>query len=331
MISILTSRRFAVASGFISIALLLAWMPYSKFLISHEAAPLLKIVWAFSASDDWTHCRFVPFILAGLIYFRWPELKRIEWKGEWWGLPVMAVSGILFWFGYVTDIYYLAYFMMQTLIAGMILWFCGRQMLMGLAFPLMFMVFMWPLLFLDNWIAFPLRILMSGVSHHFLNLVGVENLQIGTAIVSAPDYVTGLRQGERFQLDVANPCSGIRSLFALTMVAALYSYLTLPKLWQRWGLFVCAAPLAIFGNFIRILMLTGGTILFGAKFAIGTEAEPSTYHMIAGYVVFVIAIGGMFGIAEILQVDWRGKLERFRIAVQKGPASKSKRFDSNDY
>jgi exosortase len=229
----------------------------------------------------------------------------MEWKGETLGLPLLGFFGFIFWLGYITDIHYMAYLSFQGMIASLILWYSGRAMLKAVAFPLLFLTFMWPWLFLDNVVAFPLRLLMSKISHHFLNLIGISNLQIGSAIVSSPNFELGIRQGARFQLDVANPCSGIRSLFALTMISALYSYLTLPKIGQRWILFLCSIPLAILGNFIRILLLTFGTILFGTSFAIGTESDPSLYHMGAGYFVYIIAVGGMIGIGWLLQRDWK--------------------------
>ena len=49
-------------------------------------------------------------------------------------------------------------------------------------------------------------------------------------------------------------------------------------------------------------MLTIGTIVFGSEFAIGKNAlsEPSLFHMVAGYLVFLVAIGGMVLIAKFL-------------------------------
>jgi len=126
-------------------------------------------------------------------------------------------------------------------------------------------------------------------------------MRVGTALVSAPDYAAGLKQGERFALDVANPCSGIRSLFALMMVSALYGQLTLEKAWQKWAMFLISPALAVAGNFARMLMLTFGTILLGSGVAIGTEENPTTYHMAAGFFVFVVALGGMVAVGWILQ------------------------------
>lgn len=317
------SKVFAILSSLIFLGLLYAWFPFSKYLISHQSEPILNVAWAYSAGDDWEHCRIVPLFAIFLIYLQWETIRKIEWKGENLGLALLIVNGFLFWLGYITDIHYLAYLSFQGALASLILWFAGKEMLRSFAFPLLFLTFMWPWLFLDNLIAFPLRLLMSNISHHFLNLIGISNLQIGSAIVSAPNFELGIPQGVKFQLDVANPCSGIRSLFALTMITALYSYLTLPKIGQRWALFFCSIPLAILGNFIRILLLTFGTILFGSKFAIGTESDPSYYHMGAGYFVYFVAVGGMLGIGWLLKFDWKAWKQKEKNAVAEEPVSSS--------
>ncbi|NDD57509.1 MAG: exosortase/archaeosortase family protein, partial [Verrucomicrobia bacterium] len=181
------------------------------------------------------------------------------------------------------------------------LWLLGWDMMKALAFPYIFLMFSYPFYFLDNIISFPLRGVMCELSQGFLNLIGVDTMRVGTALVSAPDYAAGLKQGERFALDVANPCSGIRSLFALMMVSALYAHLTLNKTWQKLTLFALSPALAVAGNFARMLMLTFGTILLGSKVAIGTEESPTTFHMAAGFFVFVVALGGMVAISWILQ------------------------------
>ena len=136
----------------------------------------------------------------------------------------------------------------------------------------------------------------------FLDAIGIDVVRNGTGILSAPDPMLGIPAGQKFAVDVADPCSGIRSLFALMMVSALYAQFTLKTWWQKWVLFAFSAPLAILGNLARILMLTIGTIVFGAEFAIGKNAltDPSWFHMLAGYLVFIVALGGMVGIGALL-------------------------------
>jgi exosortase/archaeosortase family protein len=119
--------------------------------------------------------------------------------------------------------------------------------------------------------------------------------------VSAPDFAAGLATGQRFAVDVADPCSGIRSLFALMMVSALYGYLVMDRAWQKWVIFLSSIPLAVAGNFARIIMLTLGTITLGAETAIGSIEEPTTFHLASGFLVFGVALGGMLFTGWLLQ------------------------------
>jgi uncharacterized membrane protein AbrB (regulator of aidB expression) len=50
-----------------------------------------------------------------------------------------------------------------------------------------------------------------------------------------------------------------------------------------------------------MMMLTFGTIFLGSAVAIGTEEHPTTFHMVAGFFVFVVALAGMAAIGWILQ------------------------------
>ena len=250
---------------------------------------------------EWEHCMFVPLIVGGLIYYKRQEvIKAPILPDARYGGILLAITVISFWVGYQIDIVPFSFLTIHLTLGALIIWFMGWSFMRPILFPFAFLIFAWPFPFLDSMLAFPLRILMSDMSHHFLNLIGIDNVKSGTAILSAPDFEKGIAQGERFSLDVANPCSGIRSLFALTMVTALYSYFSLKKIWKQWALFACAAPLAVLGNFGRILMLTFGTLLFGSDFAVGPETDPSGFHMASGFFVFVVALGGMVGIAYLL-------------------------------
>ena len=47
-------------------------------------------------------------------------------------------------------------------------------------------------------------------------------------------------------------------------------------------------------------MLTTGTMIMGSERAIGSLEHPSFFHMLAGYVVFLVALGGMVLVAGML-------------------------------
>jgi exosortase len=296
---------FAVVIG------LYGFIPYNFGFESKARSvfEMLQRFWTDPSTADWHHGMIVPLISVGLILHRAKELEKVVIQPSGWGVLGVVAALVLFWVGYKIDITIVGFLSLQMMIGGLILWLFGWEMMKAVAFPYAFLMFAYPFYFLDTIVAFPLRGLMCQMSQFFLNLVGVDTLRVGTALVSAPDYAKGLAQGQRFALDVATPCSGIRSLFALMMVSALYAHLTLQKGWQKWVLFLLSPALAVLGNFARMVMLTLGTILLGSAVAIGTEEHPTTFHMAAGFFVFVVALGGMVGVSRILQGIGKGKKE----------------------
>ena len=300
-----------VAVAFAVVIGLYGFIPYNFGFESKARSvfEMLQRFWTDPSTADWHHGMIVPLISVGLILHRAKELEKVVIQPSGWGVLGVVAALVLFWVGYKIDITIVGFLSLQMMIGGLILWLFGWEMMKAVAFPYAFLMFAYPFYFLDTIVAFPLRGLMCQMSQFFLNLVGVDTLRVGTALVSAPDYAKGLAQGQRFALDVATPCSGIRSLFALMMVSALYGHLTLQKGWQKWVLFLLSPALAVLGNFARMVMLTLGTILLGSAVAIGTEEHPTTFHMAAGFFVFVVALGGMVGLSRILQGIGKGKKE----------------------
>jgi len=301
-----------VAVAFAVVIGLYGFIPYNFGFESKARSvfEMLQRFWTDPSTADWHHGMIVPLISVGLILHRAKELEKVVIQPSGWGVLGVVAALALFWVGYKIDITIVGFLSLQMMIGGLILWLFGWEMMKAVSFPYAFLMFAYPFYFLDTIVAFPLRGLMCQMSQFFLNLVGVDTLRVGTALVSAPDYAKGLAQGQRFALDVATPCSGIRSLFALMMVSALYAHLTLQKGWQKWVLFLLSPALAVLGNFARMVMLTLGTILLGSAVAIGTEEHPTTFHMAAGFFVFVVALGGMVGVSRILQGIGSGKGKR---------------------
>jgi exosortase len=252
--------------------------------------------------DQWKHCWMVLPIFAFLVFQVKDEMAQIKLKGEWLGLAAFVVSLFIYYVGFRVDNTQIGIFAMWVAAPSLVLWFAGWRILHMLAFPFLFLFFAWPVGFLESAVTFPLRMLMSHAAVFSLDFIGIDVVRNGTGILSAPEPLLGIPAGKKFAVDVADPCSGIRSLFSLMMASALYGHMAMKNWWQKWILFLCSAPLAIAGNLARILMLTIGTIVFGSEFAIGKNplTDPSWFHVIAGLLVFAVALGGMVGISKIL-------------------------------
>jgi len=283
------------------VAFLILGLPYAQGTGDADLT-LWDFLEYFWQTEQWQHCWLVLPAIGFIVYHQRKALAAAPLKGTSVGVIVLLAAFSIYWIGYRVDNYFFGFLSIQLAVAGLVIWFAGWRWLIILAFPLVFMTFLWPLHFLESNITFPLRAIMSKASVVVLNFIGIPVILQGTGILSAPDALTGMRPGQRFSVDVADPCSGIRSLFALMMVSALYGFFTLKEWWQKWIIFLCSIPLAVLGNLCRILMLTFGTMAMGPAVAIGTLENPSFFHMAAGYVVFAVALGGMIGIGWVLQV-----------------------------
>jgi exosortase len=299
------------------LAFLLGAIPYGTGY-GFERIPMTKMMFELWKMPDWEHCFLVQLAIAFIIYEMRDRLAVLRPEPTNWGLPILFVGLFFYWAGQRVDNQYIGYASMQILVAAWIILLLGWRFMITLAFPWLFLTFLWPLLFLETYLAFPLRLVMSEASVNALNFLGIESIKVGTAIISAPNALTNLPAGERFSVDVADPCSGIRSLFALMMVSALYGFFAFKQWWKHALIFLCSIPLAVAGNLVRILLLTIGTLLFGSEFAIGEGIEnPSTFHMVAGFFVFAVALGGMLTIGWALNFEWGTLFHHLRQVVEK--------------
>jgi len=274
---------------------------------------------------DFQYGMLVPPLSAFVIYTRRRELGQLPIRGWWPGVIPVVLALAFFWAGYRVDNQYIGFFSLQLLIASLVLWMLGWRWLKALAFPLAFLVFTWPMPFLDNIITFPLRMIMARSSVAALNTLGIATVQNGSGIISTESI--GHPAGTLFSVDVADPCSGIHSLFALMMISALYANFTIEPPWKRLVLFACSIPIALIGNIFRILLLTIGILMFGSPVAIGTLEHPSWFHEGAGFAVFIVALSGMLLLAKLLNgspAEWRNKWQAIAASTKPSPAEDRK-------
>jgi len=254
------------------------------FCFAGAAAAALVLFWPalrFSAQmfrdpfEDLSHGWLIPLVSAYAVWRGREALRAAAGAPDARGLLALLGCLALFWLGRRGEQARL----MQVAVAGAVLAlplaFWGAGVVRRLWFPAAYLLFALPTSFLDV-LTFRLRLLAAAVAAGLLNGVGVTVQRIGTALVSA---------GEGgFKLDVADPCSGMRSIFALAALTAAYAYFTQKGAWRRGLLFACAVPLAIVGNIARIISIALVALWFGQERAVGF------YHDYSGYVVFVVAV-----------------------------------------
>lgn len=283
-----------IAASALLFAILLFFFPYNSgdSSINSPLGRALWTIWTTTSSDapDHSYCLLVPAMLAYLIYQKKSQIAQAPIQSRTAAIGAIVAGLLLFWMGSRAGKQYVGCAGIEVLLLGLIYWFWGGAVFRRLLFAWTILCFAWPLPFLDTAVAFPLRMIVSHAAYDVLTFIGIPCVQSGTALISGPTS-GGLVAGARFQIDVADPCSGLHSLLPLLMFSSFYCYFFLPKRWQQWTVFLSSIVFTIAGNVVRILMLVLGTMAWGAAFAIGTDDEPSWFHEACGFAVFIVVLG----------------------------------------
>ena len=240
--------------------------------------------WSDSGSQTAHGWLILPIVLF-VLWKRRHKIFQAPRKADNRALWIIVPALLLYWAGFRAQQPRLGVLCLISLCWSVPFYLTGPAVARLLTFPCAYLTFMIPLGFLAAF-TFPLRMMVSVASVSLLNGVGIATIRVGTAIRStSPDG---------FSLDVADPCSGLQSLIAMTILTAVYANLTQRGALRQWTLFLAAIPLAMAGNISRIT-----TLAVVAQF-LGQDAAMKVYHDFSGYIVFVTAIILMVGLGNLL-------------------------------
>jgi exosortase len=239
--------------------------------------PVLKgMVVEWATEESMGHGFFVPLV-AG--YIVWNDRERILAQPVKPCRPAMLL--ILWGFGqmvlgFMGADFFVARTAFLIALAGVIWTLAGTAVMRTLLFPFFILLFMIRIpLFIYQQMTFPLQIFASQVASTLLQTIGIPVLRDGN-ILELPSQ----------RLEVVEACSGIRSLLSLTFLSLAYSYFFDQRKWIRPVLFVCAIPIAIAANAIRITV-TGILSEYNRNLAEGF------FHSFEGWLLFMVALAGL--------------------------------------
>jgi len=255
-----------------------SWVVWFTILLSLLVllyASVLKLLVAQWWTDpNYGHGFFVPLFSGYILWHQRERWTKSEIEPSNFGLLVMLGAVALLFIGSLGAELFTSRFSLLVLIAGIILFLAGWKMLRAVVFPLAFLIFMIPIpVIIYNQITFPLQLIASRLATVWLELVGVPVLRDGNVLVLS-----------NFSLEVAEACSGIRSLMSLIALAVAYGHLAEPRRWVRYALVVLMVPSAIVTNAMRIM----GAGVLAHKF--GPQAAEGFLHQFSGWVVFLATL-----------------------------------------
>ena len=195
-----------------------------------------------------------------------------------WGLPLIVMSLLTLILGIFGAELFLSRTSILLLAAGIIIFLRGWMTLRAVLFPLIFLVLMIPIpAIVFGQITFPLQILASKLSAWLLPFLGVPVFREGN-VINLP----------AMPLEVAEACSGIRSLLSLTTLAIMYGYLLEKRIGIRVLLGLASIPIAVAANGLRIV----GTGLL-VQYWDPDKAE-GFFHAFSGWLIFVVSLLMLF-------------------------------------
>jgi len=279
-------RRAAagIAAALGAALLLLAGNTHEPQTYGPSIASWLFRQWTAAGSRS-AHGWIIPLFSLFVVWRDRRELLAATRRPAPAALLLIGPALVLYWIGCRTQQPRLGVLCMIILSWSVPLYLFGMSVARRLVFPSLFLVLAVPLGFLEAF-TFPLRLAASAGSASLLNGVGIGVRRMGTAIVA-----TG---GHELWLEVADRCSGLNSVIAMIALTAGYAQLTQPTLLRKGLLFLCAVPLAMAGNIVRIFTIGVVGHTFGMKTA------QQVYHDYSGYIVFATAILLMMAIGSLL-------------------------------
>ena len=247
--------------------------------------------WAWQA---WTpamnqeHSKLVPFISLGLVWYHREEIRRAPKHGSNKGLIFVAIGIVLFVLSARCLQPRFALASVPFLIYGSVLFLWGKEVARVVLFPCAFLIFLIPVAVIEQ-ATFRLQFIITGVIGVLSNLVGIKIDAIGTTLTAADNS---------FSFAIAEGCSGIRSLIAMTMISAVYVHLTQDRLWKKGVILTFSIVFAIAGNIGRLF-----TVIVVAKF-IDPKLAAGLYHDYSGYIFFPIALVAMLLFSKLINLKF---------------------------
>ena len=262
---------------------------------------LTKLVSDWAHDDNYSHGFLIPPLAAYLVWERWDRLKATPCSPSMTGLFVIAASFVVLLAGSLGAELFLSRMALIGVLIGSVLYVLGWRHLKLLAFPLGVLLLMIPIpAIIFNQIVFPMQLVASQAGEAAVSAAGIPVLREGNIITLA-----------NTTLEVAEACSGIRSLVSLLTLAIVFGYFTDPRNGIRTAIALSAIPVAILANALRV----AGTGI--AAHYYGAAAAEGFFHSFSGWIVFIAAFAMLFVVVQLLH--WIAPLQRRVAGPQRLP------------
>jgi len=244
----------------------------------------LRLVNDWYTLPDFSHGFLIPFFAAYLVWHQRVDLVKTPISPSWSGLWVVMAGLLLLLVGVFGADLFLSRFSFILLAVGITWTLRGLTFLKQIRFVFLVLFLGIPLpTLVMNQITFPLQILSSRLASALLPIAGVPVFREGNVIQLAS-----------IQLEVAEACSGIRSLLSLFTLSVIYGYFLETSTWKRVILALASIPIAVAANAVRI---------FGTGICVqywNPDKALGFFHEFSGWLMFLVSLTCLYGVHRLL-------------------------------
>jgi exosortase len=269
LIPMISTRNTLIALGIV-----LLFLPISVLYIQGT--------WNY---EDFSYCLIVPFVSAYVAYGTMKKGRVCSEETSKWAGVLLGLCLLLYLFGVATHFAFLARLAVIGTIIGTVWFVGGNERFRLYLFPLLFLVFaIPPPITIYGSISFPVKLLVTRVSTMTLDVLGILAINEGNII-----YL------ESGPLEVADACSGMRSLVSLIPLAILLAYYSGLSKVGAMLLTFSAVPVAVTINLTRVVFLATSIERLGIDLVEGPG------HSFVGIGVLVVGMLLLLAVAGILR------------------------------
>ena len=259
----------------------IAW--FGVLLIVCYAPILYRMAVQWANDENMGHGFFVPFVAGYIAWQRRDTLLSIPRKSNGFGLILVIWAAFQSLAATLGAELFTARLAFVIALFGTILYLGGTRWVKALLFPLILLLFMIPIpSIIYASLTLRLQTVASQLGEAMITLMGIPVLRVGN-MLQLPSQT----------LDVAEACSGIRSLLSLAFLSLVYAYFTDNRVWMRWALLMATVPIAIGANAVRVAVT-------GMMSEINTKLAQGAYHEAEGYIVFIVALVALVAVHRLL-------------------------------
>jgi exosortase len=258
----------------------------AALLVLLYARIAVKLVTDWYELPDFSHGFLIPFFVLFLLWDQRKTLASVPIRPTWAGIWLVVTGLFVLLTGVFGADLFLSRCSFVLLAAGCIWTLLGGEMLKRTRFMLFVLCLAIPLpTLILNQITFPLQLLASQMASALLPLAGVPVLRDGN-VIELP----------AMQLEVAEACSGIRSLMSLFTVAVIYGYLLERETWRRVVLALASLPIAVAANVVRI---------FGTGLCVqywDPDKASGFFHEFSGWLMFLVSLACLYLVHTVMSM-----------------------------